>query len=548
MRYFQTIKQFFYSIWSNPTAIFLLLVNILTNLIAQIWGNNAGSITLSICLSALTATIEYIILLIFRKIGLQKAILIIIIALHIVLGVLDGFLAATFHICMGHDIIRIVAETTPEEINSFCSTYIPISVLLCTALITTITVLLSLAIAHQIKKRVLTAIIYGLLSIIGAVTWIYSSYHYLKYHDGLGVPELQAPSRFVHALGEYKYLHEQIATIITTNQEVKAQLKSNCPPNIVVVIGESFSCFHSSLYGYSKETNPLLSKRMQTGQLIVFDDVITMFDRTESAIRSIFTLNKEGESRTLAPLFPVCFKAAGYHTSMLNNQYFAINNGITIMQSLKLSNLMFDSRNERRFDYDGNMLSEIACDHHPLLYVIHLIGQHFDYQDRYPNNFNYFQPSSYNNLPEYQRPFLANYDNATRYNDYVVDQIISKFEHQDCIIIYFSDHGEELFELGRFSGHATASNSTYPAYQLKVPFMIWVSYLFEKNHPEKVLQIKKAAHTPFITDDISHFLMDVADIQTDHFDPKKSFINSEYDSLKKRIVLYSIDYDKVLKQ
>ena len=39
---------------------------------------------------------------------------------------------------------------------------------------------------------------------------------------------------------------------------------------------------------------------------------------------------------------------------------------------------------------------------------------------------------------------MAHYLNAIRYNDLVVDRIIRLFDHRNAVVIYFSDHGEEV--------------------------------------------------------------------------------------------------------
>ena len=41
---------------------------------------------------------------------------------------------------------------------------------------------------------------------------------------------------------------------------------------------------------------------------------------------------------------------------------------------------------------------------------------------------------------------MAHYDNATRWNDEVVDRILSNFANEDAVVVYFSDHGEEVYD------------------------------------------------------------------------------------------------------
>ena len=59
-----------------------------------------------------------------------------------------------------------------------------------------------------------------------------------------------------------------------TNPEMNINARKH-PANVVVVIGESLSRYNCSLYGYEKETNPLLEKLQSSGkgELVLYNDV-----------------------------------------------------------------------------------------------------------------------------------------------------------------------------------------------------------------------------------------------------------------------------------
>ena len=48
-------------------------------------------------------------------------------------------------------------------------------------------------------------------------------------------------------------------------------------------------------------------------------------------------------------------------------------------------------------------------------------------------------------LSDAEQQSVADYLNATRYNDLVVDHIIRLFEKRNAIVLYFADHGEEVY-------------------------------------------------------------------------------------------------------
>ena len=206
---------------------------------------------------------------------------------------------------------------------------------------------------------------------------------------------------------------------------------------------------------------------------------------------------------------------------------------------------MFDYRNPNSVGHDINLIPLIPDFADPQMIILHLFGQHFTYDTRYPSEFKRFKASDYSNdLNEEEREVIAHYDNATLYNDFIVDSIIKKYEDKNCLVIYFSDHGEEIYEIDDFMGHGNAKQRPTINYQIEVPFMIWASPKFKAAYPDIAKRIKESAHKPIITDDFSHFMFDVAGIETNYFCPELSFINDKYQTPKPRIVLGDIDYDK----
>ena len=83
------------------------------------------------------------------------------------------------------------------------------------------------------------------------------------------------------------------------------------------------------------------------------------------------------------------------------------------------------------------------------LVLFHLMGQHSAAIERFPHDkFTYFTVDSIKREASYlgdtERKQKADYDNATLYNDYVMNEIFDTFRNSNTILIYFSDHGEEV--------------------------------------------------------------------------------------------------------
>ena len=150
--------------------------------------------------------------------------------------------------------------------------------------------------------------------------------------------------------------------------------------NVVVIIGESFSKYHSSLYSYPKATNLKLGELAQSN-LYVYNDVISLYDETSSVLKSIYTIIKYKNGMITPPPFLSVLRGAGYLEWGKNS---------VIWKN------MYDTRNQSKFPDDMDLINTIDVSKtEPSLYVVRLLGQHFVYANRYPESYAYFKKDDY---------------------------------------------------------------------------------------------------------------------------------------------------------
>lgn len=538
-------KQFVSRVWGNKIFLILLLFNLLSNGVAVVPYPDALSVFMIICISALSATIESCICRLFRSGKAQNCALGFFVALHLIAAIVDFFLIYNFRMIFTMDVIGILAETTPIEIRSFFSTYLNIPSLLAIILLVFLIIWAIVKLAKKMVGNKPIAFTAMALSLIGALIYAHTAFmHATTGEGGRSVSQLHSFTRLGSALAWFKGTYANILEMRDVNRGVEASLRQDDVPSLIIVIGESFSVYHSSLYGYSKPTNPLLSTRMEDGSLIVFDNVVSASDHTGNVLQTVFRITGSSEPNSNNVLFPTCFRKAGYKTALVDNQYF-VRQGLSWLTDKDISEIMFDFRNQEDVHYDLDLFPMIPDYPEPELILIHLFGQHFTYADRYTPQFKRFTEADYSsNLSQSEREIVAHYDNSTLYNDFAVDSIIKLYENKNCMIVYFSDHGEEIYEIDDFMGHGNAKQRPTLDYQLRVPFMIWTSSKFQERYPDVVSRIKASIHKPMITRDLPHFLFDVGGVDTKYFCPELSFISEDYDESKPRIVLDTIDYDK----
>lgn len=549
----KSLLKSLYKVLNKPYSIFFIftfLLNLISNsaylFTADLEVVNAAIITL--CLSALIAYIEAVIFKVVEKIKLFRVSYVCIVGfIHNLFIIFDYFCLVNFQTTINQDKIDIIAETDSAEIVSFLITYVSIY--------TVLLILLCLFAFNYLLFRISTLLYYRKqclnallgLALLGAVIYGITAFNYVVYHNGRNVPQYTAPTRVAYSVYLMKQREAEIENLSVLCKRVKAEATKE-KTNIIVLIGESYSLYHSSLYGYKLETTPNMTVRYKNGELLFLRNAITISDFTHGAMESVFSLDSLRTQFTSKPLFPSCFKNAGYFTSMYDNQYF-VKPQMNFLSNASVSEAMFNKRNTKRYKYDGDMIKDIQVENKPTLYVIHLQGQHYTYNARYPKSFEYFTPSQYDSkrFTDEQRLHLSEYDNVTRYNDYVVNELIKKFENTNTILIYFSDHGEELYEQSDYNGHGNSPFVKDLSYQIRVPFIVWMSKSYKAANMELFETVKKCENYPIITDDISHLLLDISGVRTKDFNPTRSFVNDKYNINKPRIVLNSINFDEVIK-
>ncbi|MGM9694128.1 MAG: phosphoethanolamine transferase [Alloprevotella sp.] len=310
-------------------------------------------------------------------------------------------------------------------------------------------------------------------------------------------------------------------------------------PVIVFVIGESFNRRHSNLYGYPLLTTPFLTNKEREGSLILFSEVRSPARSTSSAMRYLFSLKGcgaetiEGERYVLVPAL---FRKAGYRVAYFDNQFTRGTGGETdytcayFLNPQLISRSCFDYRNNEIEIYDADFIDKYKDRFYKTeksLNIIHLYGQHFAANKRYPQSFGRFKASDIkrNDLTENEKTAIAEYDNATLYNDSVVGNIIREFEDVDAVAIYLSDHGEQVYEgknhyFGRWNFSHLTEESKDHIYH--VPMFVWGSDSFRQKHRDVWDKLTAAKNMRLCSADIPFMLLDIASVVSNYNNAPRS--------------------------
>lgn len=327
--------------------------------------------------------------------------------------------------------------------------------------------------------------------------------------------------------------------------------RTSSAPHIVLIIGESCNKRHSSLYGYDKLTTPCQQRMYDTGRLTVFSDVVSPWNVTCEAFQSIMTTHCLGMDGTWAsqPLFPHLFRRAGYHTEFFSNQYLANTVGFSafkeeiFMSNGRFSHAMFDVRNDSLHHFDDGLIDDYRAltdkSNKPKLSVFHFLGLHFDFGQRYPASRAVFAETDYRrkDLSAEHLKLLADYDNAYRYNDSIIGEIVKMVDQEEAIVVFLSDHGERIFDDNTQEwGRTLEWSAANIRQQYDIPFWIYVTERYKARHPRMCRDIHDAQHRPFMTDAVSHVLLHLAGIQTPWYSPAHDVLSHKYNPKRPRIL------------
>ena len=313
-------------------------------------------------------------------------------------------------------------------------------------------------------------------------------------------------------------------------------------PYVMFILGESTSRHHMQLYGYGLPTTPRLANRNAAGELVVYENVTSPHAGTMAVLRTLFSFYDNEAERAVdgmwydyGDLFDI-LRAAGVHTAWLSNQeasgfYGSI--GRTLGE--RTDHVAFTSPVAHSIDlterYDGEVLPllDAALQDEalapPAFFGLHLMGAHEEFSKRYPKEYALFTAEDERGRgvadDDDALAVRAAYDNAVLYDDAIVDAIIHRFADEDALVIFISDHGEEVYDTRGLFGHG---DETSP-WQRDVPMVFWMSKAFRAHHAADAARIAAAREHHWQSDEMIHTLLDLMHVRAPGFDEKKSLLN-----------------------
>ncbi len=420
-------------------------------------------VSLTIMLLFLNALIFYIVLYLFRLLG--KWILVLLFNINAI----AVYFINTYGVIIDKTMIGNILNTRFEESSSFLSLSLFFYVIVLGVLpslfifkIKYINVTLKKILMHVS----LTLVFILALAYVNSSNWLWIDKN-SKTLGGLVMPWSYIVNTNIYFLHKNQQNKKQILL-------PNATIKNNKKSLVVLVIGESARSNNFSLYGYEKNTNPLLSKIKN----VYHYKAESCATYTTAGVKCILEYKKTNKLFEILPNYlfrndvEVIWRTTNWGEPTVKIENYQNKNDLE---------KLYKGEN---YNYDEVLLSGLReqilkSKKNKILVVLHTSTSHGPtYYKKYPKQFNKFTPvcKSVELANCTQEELINAYDNTIIYTDYILATLIEELKQLDkynSSMIYISDHGESLGEKNLYMHGIPASIA--PKEQLDIPFIVWVS-------------------------------------------------------------------------
>lgn len=323
------------------------------------------------------------------------------------------------------------------------------------------------------------------------------------------------------------YIKETATYKIKLNERLQSlevnlnNLMGNHPSTIIMVIGESASRDYMSAFtDYPQNTTPWLKEMRNSHNFFLFPNAYACKDQTVPVLENALTETNQYNDKKFYDSCSIIdiAKKAGYKTYWFSNQGHvgSADTAITLVANTA-DKAEWTKQNLNQIQYDEALLENLqqVNPNENNFIILHLMGSHFNFINRYPYNFAKFsQPGKYDLIP--------NYLDSLAYTDYVLQQVFdySKDKLNLQALIYFSDHATipDKRRSPNFSGFAN----------VRIPFFTYLSDEYIENNPN-IYKNLKTNKDKFITNDLIYdFMCGIFNIQSNHYNEENSLTSSKY--------------------
>lgn len=307
------------------------------------------------------------------------------------------------------------------------------------------------------------------------------------------------------------------------------QLNPSSKPNtVILVIGESETRTLMNAYNPNHVKNtPWLTSMKENPDFTLFNNAYACVWYTVPVLEHALTESNFYNNKEFNSSISIIdmAKKAGYKTYWFSNQgsVGVADTPITLVAKTADVSEWVDQE-LKETTVDGALLPFLhnVNPQEKNFIVLHLMGSHIEYRNRYPKEFQVFNDERYNEN--------ADFDNTVLYTDHVLSQIYdyARANLNLDAMIYFSDHGSDP-DVGRQPDSASFK-------VLRIPLFCYLSEDYQKRNPE-IYQTVKAHQNKFFTNDLMYeFVCGILNMESPNYDPSYSLTSPAWKMERKDLV------------
>lgn len=439
--------------------------------------------SLVILMLVVNAFVFYLIFFLSRLVG--KFLLV----LFFIINAVTVYFINTYSVIIDESMIGNVLNTNYEEASSFFSIKLIVYIILL-GVIPGIYIIKVKIINVTLKKFLITSSLALLFIIImafaNASNWLWIDKN-SKQLGGLAMPWSYSVNISLFYIHEHQKNKKEILL-------PDATIKDNEKSVVVLVIGESARRQNFSLYGYKRNTNPLLS---QTQNLFHFD-ATSCATYTTAGVKCILEHAHTDDLYEILPNYlyrnnvEVIWRTTNWGEPPVHIQNYKNKDALML-------NCKGDGCNYDEILLSGLKEQILASKKNKILVVLHTSTSHGPtYSKKYPPQFETFKPVCNSvELGNCSHEELINaYDNTIVYTDYLLHNVIEdlkQLKEYKSAMFFVSDHGESLGEKNLYMHGIPLSIA--PKEQYEIPFIVWLSDSSKQLKPDKTLSQNHVFHS-----------------------------------------------------
>ncbi|KXZ70641.1 Phosphoethanolamine transferase EptA [Acinetobacter venetianus] len=392
-------------------------------------------------------------------------------------------------------------------------------------------------IVGQLLKKVIASVVS--LAMVGGLLFVFYVDFAAIFRENRDLKGMISPQNMIASFASYykKKAPKENLPLVTYGEDATMQKTdaSKLPKLMVLVVGETARAENFSLNGYSKNTNPKVSKQ----DIINFSQVSSCGTATAVSVPCMFSgMPREDYDESLANhregLLDIA-KRAGYQVTWIDNNS-GCKGTCDRVEEFKIPEPIQKKWCKDEECFDDILIDSLKAylatipkdDTRPHLVVLHQMGSHGPaYYKRVPPQYKVFKPTCDTNAIQgcSRDELLNSYDNTLLYTDYVLDSLIETLKtatQYETGLWYLSDHGESTGESGMYLHGAPYAIA--PSQQTHVPMLMWFSDTWKQQAQKQMSCLSQQRQKELSQDNLFPTMLSLLDVKTKVIDPKNDML------------------------